>query len=71
MKDIGAILEIFRASEMIIHQEELVLEKQNLTTSSFLKQELLRTSTNADHERKKYIGQEVSFLLDFFLKIQL
>nr|WBW04232.1 TPS [Ficus pyriformis]WBW04345.1 terpene synthase [Ficus semicordata] len=60
MKDIGAILEIFRASEMIIHQEELVLEKQNLTTSSFLKQELLRTSTNADHECKKYIGQEVN-----------
>nr|WBW04421.1 terpene synthase [Ficus ischnopoda] len=60
MKDIGAILEIFRASEMIIHQEELVLEKQNLTTSSFLKQELLRTSTNTDHERKKYIGQEVN-----------
>ncbi|XP_024018801.1 ent-kaur-16-ene synthase, chloroplastic isoform X2 [Morus notabilis] len=60
MKDIGAILEIFRASEIIIHPEESDLEKQNLRTSSYLKQELSSISTNADHKLNKYICQEVN-----------
>ncbi|KAM4080354.1 hypothetical protein ACJW30_11G009100 [Castanea mollissima] len=39
VKDIGAVLELFRASEIIIHPEEFVLEKQNFLTSHFLIQE--------------------------------
>ena len=65
MKDIGSILEIFRASETIIHPDESVLERQNLWTSSFLKQELPHMSTEADN-LNKYISQEVVSLVNLY-----
>lgn len=60
MKDIGATLELYRASQIIIHQEELILENQNLWTSHLLKRELSNGSIMAD-KLNKYIGQEVVF----------
>ena len=53
MKDIGSALELFRASEIIIHPGESVLEKLNLLTRQFLKQELSNNSIQAN------ISQEV------------
>lgn len=38
MKDVSAILELYRASEMIISQNESALEKQNLWSKNFLKE---------------------------------
>lgn len=53
MKDIGAALELFRASKLIIRPDESVLEKLNLWTSQFLRQELSNNSIQAN------ISQEV------------
>lgn len=58
MKDIDAIFEIFRASEIIIHPDESVLEKQNFWTSHFLKQELFSMSTR-ENKLNKNIGKVV------------
>ncbi|PON60064.1 Ent-kaur-16-ene synthase [Parasponia andersonii] len=58
MKDIGAILEIFRASEISIQPDELLLEKQNFSTSHFLRQQLLGISTKTNIFNKN-ISQEV------------
>ena len=61
MKDIGAVLELFRASEIIIHPDEFALEKQNFLTSHFLIQESSNGSIHADGWNK-YVGlQVVSF----------
>ncbi|KAF3446249.1 hypothetical protein FNV43_RR11428 [Rhamnella rubrinervis] len=58
-KDIGTVVELFRASEVIIHPDESVLEKLNLLTRQFLKQELSNNSIQAN------ISQEVSDALNF------
>ncbi|CAB4276943.1 unnamed protein product [Prunus armeniaca] len=58
MKDIGAALELFKASEIIIHPDESVLEKQKNWMSHFLKQELSNTLTQA-RRLNKHIGLEV------------
>ena len=55
MKDIGAVLELFRASEIIRHPDEFVLEKQNFLTSHFLIQESSNGSIHADGWNK-YVG---------------
>ncbi|GMY33123.1 ent-kaurene synthase, chloroplastic-like isoform X1 [Fagus crenata] len=64
VKDIGAVLELFRASEIIIHPDEFVLEKQNFWTSHFLKQELSNGSIHAGG-LNKYVDQEVENALRF------
>ncbi|GMH02876.1 hypothetical protein Nepgr_004715 [Nepenthes gracilis] len=48
LKDIVDALEIFRASELIIHSNESFLEKQNLWSRHFLKQQLSNFSMGAD-----------------------
>lgn len=58
LKDIGAVLELFRASEIIIHREESVLEKQNLWTRNFLRQELSNGSIYTGG-LNNYLGKEV------------
>ncbi|CAN6689101.1 unnamed protein product [Malus baccata var. baccata] len=58
MKNIGDALELFRASETIIHPDESVLEKQHYWTSHFLKQELSNTLIQG-HRLNKHIGLEV------------
>jgi ent-kaurene synthase len=57
LKDIGAVLELFRASE-IIHHDESNLEKQNFLTRHFLRRELSNGSIHTD-QLNKYIVQEV------------
>ncbi|XP_040361761.1 ent-kaurene synthase, chloroplastic isoform X3 [Rosa chinensis] len=56
LKDTGAALELFRASEVIIHPDESVLEKQHYWTSHFLKQELSNNLTQA-HKLNNHIDQ--------------
>ncbi|PRQ30350.1 putative ent-kaurene synthase [Rosa chinensis] len=56
LKDTGVALELFRASEVIIHPDESVLEKQHYWTSHFLKQELANNLTQA-HKLNKHIDQ--------------
>ena len=58
MHDIGTVLELFRASEIITHPDEFVLEKQNFWTSHFLIRELSNGSIHTDG-LNKYVGQEV------------
>lgn len=58
LKDIGAVLELFRASEIIIHREESVLEKQNLWTRNFLRRELSNGSIHTSG-LTNYLCQEV------------
>lgn len=48
LKDINAILELYRASQIIIDPDELVLEKLNLWTNHFLKLELSNGSILSD-----------------------
>ncbi|GMY33142.1 ent-kaur-16-ene synthase, chloroplastic-like [Fagus crenata] len=55
--DIGTVLELFRASEIITHPDEFVLEKQNFWTSHFLILELSNGSIHTDG-LNKYVGQE-------------
>ncbi|KAM4070765.1 hypothetical protein ACB094_11G008700 [Castanea mollissima] len=64
VKDIGAVLELFRAPEIIIHPEEFVLEKQNFLTSHFLIQESSSGSIHADGQNI-YVGLQVDDALKF------
>ncbi|KAF5477229.1 hypothetical protein F2P56_003892 [Juglans regia] len=64
LKDIGAVLELFRASEIIIHREESVLEKQNLWTRNFLRWELSNGSIHTGG-LNNYLCQEVEDALSF------
>ncbi|KAE8124499.1 hypothetical protein FH972_019378 [Carpinus fangiana] len=48
LNDTGAILELYRASEIIIHPDESILEKQNFLTRHFLRQELSNGSIHTD-----------------------
>ncbi|XP_050370641.1 terpene synthase 6, chloroplastic-like isoform X2 [Argentina anserina] len=52
LKDTGAALELFRASEVIIHPDESVLEKQHYWTSHFLKQALSDNLTQVERINK-------------------
>ncbi|KAM7270090.1 hypothetical protein ACFE04_029304 [Oxalis oulophora] len=47
LKDVGAVLELYRASQLIIYPDESILDKQNSWTSNFLKQELSNGSIHA------------------------
>ncbi|GLT75772.1 hypothetical protein SLA2020_474710 [Shorea laevis] len=64
LMDIGVVLELFRASEIIIHPNESVLEKQNLLTRHILGRELSNGSIHTDR-LNKYIVQEVDNALKF------
>lgn len=48
MKDISAVLELYRASQITIYPDESVLEKQQFWTSHFLKQELSSGSIHSN-----------------------
>ncbi|KAI5334141.1 hypothetical protein L3X38_024274 [Prunus dulcis] len=62
LRDVGAALELFRASEITLHPDESVLEKLNYWTRRFLKQELSSNLIQA-HRLHKHIGQEVDHAL--------
>ncbi|KAK3220893.1 hypothetical protein Dsin_014863 [Dipteronia sinensis] len=59
LKDIGVVLELYKASQMMIYPEELVLEKQKLWTSQFLKHELSKGSFHSDRVGK-YVRRQVA-----------
>ncbi|GAB4852982.1 hypothetical protein Ancab_017171 [Ancistrocladus abbreviatus] len=48
LKDINDALELFKASQFVIYPDESYLEKQNLWTGHFLKQQLSNHSLQAD-----------------------
>ncbi|KAJ0042978.1 hypothetical protein Pint_18083 [Pistacia integerrima] len=60
LKDISAVLELYKASQMIIYPDELLLEKQNLWSRQFLEQELSRGSIHSDR-----LGKQVEYALKF------
>lgn len=62
LKDTGTVLELHRASQMIIYPDESILDKQNEWTSRFLKQKLSNGSNHSD-KLDKYLVQEVVCLL--------
>ncbi|KAI5334176.1 hypothetical protein L3X38_024309 [Prunus dulcis] len=62
LRDVGAVLKLFRASEITLHPDESVLEKLNYWTGCFLKQELSSNLIQA-HRLNKHIGQEVDHAL--------
>ncbi|GLU05095.1 hypothetical protein SLE2022_222140 [Rubroshorea leprosula] len=62
--DIDAVLELFKASQMTINPDELVLLKQNSWTSNFLKQELTKASDHVDG-LGRHIKPEVNDALEF------
>ncbi|KAL5746640.1 hypothetical protein ACOSP7_027786 [Xanthoceras sorbifolium] len=64
LKDIGAVLELYKASQIMIYPEELVLEKQNLWTNQFLKQELSKGSFHSDRV-SKYVSRQAEDALRF------
>ncbi|XP_017639059.1 ent-kaurene synthase, chloroplastic isoform X1 [Gossypium arboreum] len=64
LKDLDAVIELFRASQMIIHPNEQLLEKHISWTSHFLKQELSNTSKCA-YKHKQNIMQKVNDALEF------
>ncbi|KAK8997118.1 hypothetical protein V6N11_020604 [Hibiscus sabdariffa] len=64
LKDLDAVVELFKASQMIIHPNEQFLEKQIAWTSRFLKQELSNSSTYAN-KHKQNIMQKVKYALEF------
>ncbi|KAM7252158.1 hypothetical protein ACFE04_024041 [Oxalis oulophora] len=59
LKDVGAILELYRASQLIIYPDESVLEKQNSWTGNFLRQELCNSSIHAD--KVKEVDDAIQF----------
>ncbi|ONI13689.1 hypothetical protein PRUPE_4G238400 [Prunus persica] len=62
LRDVGAALELFKASEITLHPDESVLEKLNYWTHCFPKQELSSNLIQA-HRLNKHIGQEVDHAL--------
>ncbi|KAK9026101.1 hypothetical protein V6N11_038949 [Hibiscus sabdariffa] len=64
LKDLDAVVELFKASQMIIHPNEQFLEKQISWTRNFLKQELSNGSTYA-YKHTQNIIQKANDALEF------
>ncbi|XP_020237613.1 ent-kaur-16-ene synthase, chloroplastic isoform X2 [Cajanus cajan] len=64
LKDAGAVIELYRASQAIIHPDESVLVRQGLWTKHLLKQESSPYQLYADKLRH-YVDLEVNDLLNF------
>ncbi|XP_061346779.1 ent-kaurene synthase, chloroplastic-like [Gastrolobium bilobum] len=64
LKDVGAVLELYRASQVIIHPDESVLAGQKTWTRHLLKQESSPYRLYADKLRS-YVDHEVSDVLNF------
>lgn len=82
LKDIGAVLELYKASQIIIHPDESVLVRQNAWTRHILKEELScyqsyvdKPCSYVEHEVVCYINLlhdlviYVSAILLYLLKI--
>ncbi|XAR56925.1 Ent-kaurene synthase [Bertholletia excelsa] len=64
LKDVGAALELHRASEIIIYPDELALEKQHSWSSDFLNRKLYNGIASADR-LNEYASREVDDALKF------
>ncbi|KAK7324128.1 hypothetical protein VNO77_27650 [Canavalia gladiata] len=64
LKDVGAVLELYRASQAIIHPDESILLSQSLWTRHLLKQESSPYQVYADKLRS-YVDLEVKDALNF------
>ncbi|XP_068499357.1 ent-kaurene synthase TSP4, chloroplastic isoform X2 [Phaseolus vulgaris] len=64
LKDVGAVIELYRASQTIIHPDESILVRQSLWTKQLLKQESSPYRLYADKLRS-YVDQEVKDVLSF------
>jgi hypothetical protein len=68
LKDIGAVLELYRASQVIIHPDESVLVKQSSWTRNLLKHDSSPYQLYADKLRI-YVDNEVVYYLNFSLNL--
>ncbi|XP_027917791.1 ent-kaur-16-ene synthase, chloroplastic-like isoform X2 [Vigna unguiculata] len=64
LKDVSAVIELYRASQAIIHPDESILVRQSLWTKQLLKQESSPYRLYADKLRS-YVDQEVKDVLNF------
>ncbi|RDY07071.1 hypothetical protein CR513_08858, partial [Mucuna pruriens] len=64
LKDVGAVLELYKASQVIIHPNESILVRQSLWTKHLLKQESSSYQLYADKLRS-YVDLEVNDVLNF------
>lgn len=64
LKDVGAVIELYRASQAIIHPDESVLVRQGLWTKHLLKQKSSPYRLYADKLRS-YVDLEVNDVLNF------
>ncbi|KAG4947649.1 hypothetical protein JHK87_043656 [Glycine soja] len=64
LKDVGAVIELYRASQAIIHPDESILVRQSLWTKHLLKQESSPYRLYADKLRR-YVDLEVKDVLNF------
>jgi ent-kaurene synthase len=62
LKDVGAILELYKASQVIIHPEESILVKQSSWTRNLLKHDSSPCQLYADKLRI-YVDNEVVYYL--------
>ena len=68
LKDVSAILELYRASQIMIHPDESVLEKQSSWTRLLLKQHSSPQLVYADKLRS-YVDHEVVSCLNLSRKL--
>ncbi|MED6113876.1 hypothetical protein PIB30_074926 [Stylosanthes scabra] len=64
LKDTGAILELYKASQVIVHPDESILVRQNAWTRHLLKQQSSHYQLYADKLRS-YVDREVNEALTF------
>ncbi|KAL5175961.1 Ent-kaur-16-ene synthase, chloroplastic [Glycine soja] len=64
LKDVGAVIELYRASQAIIHPDESILVRQSLWTKHLLKQESSPYRLYADKLRS-YVDLEIKDVLNF------
>ncbi|RZB66352.1 Ent-kaur-16-ene synthase, chloroplastic isoform A [Glycine soja] len=64
LKDVGAVIELYRASQAIIHPDESIFVRQSLWTKHLLKQESSPYRLYADKLRR-YVDLEVKDVLNF------
>ncbi|XP_031283362.1 ent-kaur-16-ene synthase, chloroplastic-like [Pistacia vera] len=70
LNDLSAVLELYKASQIMIHPDELILEKQNLWTRRFLGQKLSSGSVHSDR-LGKHVSKQVEYALKFPYHLQL
>lgn len=71
LKDVGAVLELYKASQILIHPDEEVLVKQNAWTRHFLKQELSSHQVHDVDGLFSHVEQEVVWYNNLFYNLVL